>query len=104
MAPLPTMINVQTFMFALPAGTATMQVPVRTVEIDGAPWFVAKDVCRSLALRGYPSQHTAKLPHDEVMNVQVSHAQNMRLPELFAVKVPVVALVSEVVPVSRTVG
>ncbi len=46
------MTNVQTFMFALPAGTATMQVPVRTVEIDGAPWFVAADVCRCLGI-GY---------------------------------------------------
>ena len=45
-----TMTNVQTFMFALPAGTATMQVPVRTLEINGAPWFVAKDVCRCLGL------------------------------------------------------
>ncbi|WP_042691148.1 hypothetical protein [Azospirillum sp. B506] len=44
------MTNVQTFMFALPAGTATMQVPVRTLDINGAPWFHATDVGKALGL------------------------------------------------------
>jgi prophage antirepressor-like protein len=69
--------------------------PLRVVTIDNAPWFVAKDVCRVLELKGYPSQHTAKLDRDEIRNIPVSHAQNMRLTSLFDDKVPVVALTTE---------
>jgi prophage antirepressor-like protein len=38
--------------------------PVRTVLIDDAPWFVAKDVCDALAL-GNPSQTLAGFPETE---------------------------------------
>jgi prophage antirepressor-like protein len=37
---------------------------VRTVLIDDAPWFVAKDVCNALALRN-PSQTLADFPKTE---------------------------------------
>lgn len=37
---------------------------IRTVEIDGEPWFVAADVCRALEL-GNPSQSIARLDEDE---------------------------------------
>lgn len=42
-----------------------MQVPVRTVEIDGAPWFVAKDVCRCLGLKGDVSLVCRRLAQGE---------------------------------------
>lgn len=51
---------------------------VRVVDIEGKPWFVAADVCRALDLRGYPSQHTAKLSEDN--KKVLSHATNTRLP------------------------
>ena len=37
---------------------------VRVIEIDGAPWFVASDVCRVLEL-GNPSQALSRLDDDE---------------------------------------
>ncbi|WP_142850906.1 BRO family protein [Telmatospirillum sp. J64-1] len=68
---------------------------IRVVTIDGEPWFVAKDVCIVLGLKGYPSFHTAKLDRSEVQNIPVSKAKNLRLADLFGPKVPVVALISE---------
>lgn len=37
---------------------------IRAVEIDGEPWFVAKDVCEALGL-GNMSQAVARLDDDE---------------------------------------
>ncbi|MFO7172592.1 MAG: Bro-N domain-containing protein [Bacillota bacterium] len=39
--------------------------PVRTVTIDGEPWFIAKDVCEVLGLAGDPGQHLRRLDDDE---------------------------------------
>ena len=37
---------------------------IRTVEINGEPWFVAADVCRALEI-GNPSQALTRLEEDE---------------------------------------
>ena len=37
---------------------------IRTVTIDGEPWFVAADVCRALEI-GNPSQALSRLEEDE---------------------------------------
>lgn len=38
--------------------------PVRIVDIDGEPWFVAADVCAALGIQN-PAQATARLDEDE---------------------------------------
>lgn len=38
---------------------------VRTIIIDGEPWFVAADVCTVLELSGAPGQHLRRLDGDE---------------------------------------
>ena len=37
---------------------------VRTIQLDGEPWFVAADVCRVLGIQN-PTQVCAKLDDDE---------------------------------------
>lgn len=38
---------------------------IRTTLLGSAPWFVAKDVCAALCLKGNAAQITRRLPHDE---------------------------------------
>ncbi len=42
-------------------------VPVRTVEIDGEPWFIGKDVCRCLGIANH-NDALARLADDERRN------------------------------------
>jgi hypothetical protein len=37
------------------------QFSLRTLLIDGAPWFHSKDVCTALGLTGYPTNHLSAL-------------------------------------------
>ena len=37
---------------------------IRTLEINGEPWFIAKDACRALKI-GNPSQALTRLDDDE---------------------------------------
>lgn len=48
---------------------------VRTVEIDGEPWFVAADVCRALGLEQV-SRAMDRLDDDERGLLKVTHPQN----------------------------
>lgn len=41
------------------------KLPVRTVTIDGEPWFYAKDVCDALAI-GNPSQAIVRIDRDDL--------------------------------------
>ncbi len=43
---------------------------VRTLCIEGAPWFVAADVCKSLDI-GNPRQAVSRLDDDEKMNTVI---------------------------------
>lgn len=65
---------------------------IRVVEIDGNPWFVAKDVCEVLGLDGYASQHTKRLDDDECR--VMTRTQNTSLP-IFKGKAARVTLISE---------
>lgn len=49
------------------AANSSTTFKVRMFEIDGAPWFVATDVCRSLGLdvTGGSTNHLKKLDADE---------------------------------------
>lgn len=38
---------------------------IRALEIDGEPWFVAKDVCDGFGLEGFTSKLTQRLDADE---------------------------------------
>ncbi len=68
---------------------------LRVTEIDGTPWFVAADVCKSLGLTGYASQHTSRLDADDVKVLTKSHAESTRLLALFTTRAPTVSLISE---------
>lgn len=48
---------------------------IRVVEIDGEPWFPAKDVCDVLGL-SQPSNFTSRLRNTEVTNVLKSEVSN----------------------------
>lgn len=50
---------------------------MRVVERDGAPWFVAADVCKALEI-GNPSQVLVRLEDDEKMNTLISNEGNQR--------------------------
>lgn len=65
---------------------------IRVVEIDGLPWFVAKDVCQVLGLEGYASFHLKKLADDQVM--VMTKAANPSLP-IFVGKAHQTSVVSE---------
>ena len=48
---------------------------VRTVELNGAPHFVAADVCRALEI-GNPTQALSRLDSDESTSFKMSHPQS----------------------------
>lgn len=50
---------------------------VRTVMIDGEPWFVAADVCNALDIRN-PSQAISRLDEDEKIITLISNEGNQR--------------------------
>ena len=50
---------------------------VRTVMIDGEPWFVAADVCNALDI-GNPSQALSRLDEDEKIITLISNEGNQR--------------------------
>lgn len=50
---------------------------IRTITIDGEPWFVAADVCRALEI-GNPTDATHRLDADEKMITLVSIEGNRR--------------------------
>nr|WP_321483927.1 BRO family protein [uncultured Cohaesibacter sp.] len=57
-------------------------MPIRTMMIDGEPWFVAADVCRELGLAGAGHQtgnHTKHLNKDEKQTIRnpVTHKPGM---------------------------
>ncbi|MEH6564891.1 MAG: BRO family protein [Halopseudomonas sp.] len=43
--------------------------PVRVVQMDGQPWFVAQDVLKALGLTTYTSAHYKKLASNELANI-----------------------------------
>jgi hypothetical protein len=52
---------------------------LRTIELDGEPWFVASDICRCLGLKAHPSNggytgHLEKLDKDEKRVATVADA------------------------------
>ncbi|MGA1859139.1 BRO family protein [Azospirillum sp. 11R-A] len=57
------MTKVHSFVFPASAGP----ISIRTVEIDGAPWFMAVDACRALGLSTYAGTtvHLKTLTADE---------------------------------------
>ena len=50
---------------------------VRTVMIDGEPWFAAADVCNALDIRN-PSQAISRLDEDEKIITLISNEGNQR--------------------------
>lgn len=48
---------------------------IRAVKIDGEPWFVAADICKSLSI-GNPSQAMARLDDDETTLISNEGASN----------------------------
>ena len=48
---------------------------VRTVQLDGNPWFVAVDVCETLGL-DQVTRAMNRLDEDEVRLIKVTHPQN----------------------------
>ncbi|WP_199230929.1 BRO family protein [Azospirillum sp. TSO5] len=71
-------------------------ISIRTVEIDGAPWFVVKDVCLALGVYVYYGKvNTAdamkKLPHTDKGSVGVDRIQ----PWPFDARAKAVSVVSE---------
>ncbi len=51
------------------ANPPTKARQLRTIEIDGAPWFCGADVIACLGLRKGTSQHYAKLESDEQSSI-----------------------------------
>lgn len=51
---------------------------VRTLEINGEPWFVAADVCRALEL-GNPSQALSRLDDDEFTLISNEGGRGMNI-------------------------
>nr|WP_282569022.1 BRO family protein [Aliiroseovarius sp. S2029] len=68
---------------------------LRVVQIDGEPWFSAKDTCNALSLRGFPSQFTSRLAPDERMVLEKTRIQDGGLLELFPGTTARVPLISE---------
>jgi prophage antirepressor-like protein len=69
--------------------------PIRIVEIDGEPWFVAADVCRALGLNGYASWNLGKLAPEEKRVVRRSVSEEPILRDAFAPHQPSMTLISE---------
>lgn len=48
---------------------------VRTVLVNGEPWFVAADVCKALEISD-PTKAMSRLDNDEGTRIQIAHPQN----------------------------
>lgn len=62
-----------------PISTPSWDGNLRTIELDGEPWFVASDACRILGLQAHPSNggftgHLEKLAKDEKRVMVVADA------------------------------
>lgn len=69
---------------------------IRTVIIDGNPWFVAADVCRALGLEGHASPHLVRLRDDEKRVLKRMEVSNSALETaLFGFRQPSTSLISE---------
>jgi len=93
--------SVQTFAF-LPHGTVEQPVSIRTIEIDGEPWFVAADVCRGLGLKltsGSAWQHLQKLEASERKVIKRKSTANpyggIGYARLFSLGVQSITVISE---------
>ena len=93
--------EVSTFTFdAQPTSQYLGKFPVRAVQINGDPWFVAADVCRALAvcIRSNGSINTnaatAKLDADEKSNIPYVEAKRIGL-QLIASRAWGVSLINE---------
>ena len=67
---MPNQLTIHTF-----APTAGIEHRIRVVEIEGNPWFVGADVCRTLGLRSFKrgfGHHFSKLDADERRLVAMS--------------------------------
>lgn len=62
-------------------------VPVRTVEIDGEPWFIGKDVCRCLGIANH-NDALARLTDDERKGVGTTDPLGKNLQQSIAVNEP----------------
>lgn len=61
---------------------------VRTITIDGEPWFVAKDICDILEL-GDTGRAMERIEPDEGTRIQIDHPQNPeKVIEVYAVNEP----------------
>jgi prophage antirepressor-like protein len=68
---------------------------LRVLEVNGDPWFVAKDVCDALALAGYASHNCQLLDTDEVAVVHKSDITDDRLTVLFGKRAPSTTIINE---------
>ena len=60
---------------------------VRTVMVDGEPWFVAADVCRALEVRN-PTQALSRLDEDEKSITLISNEGNRGNPNMTIINEP----------------
>lgn len=61
---------------------------VRTIIVDGEPWFVARDVCDILEL-GDTGRAVSRLEDDECTRIEIDHPQNPeKALEVYAVNEP----------------
>lgn len=69
---------------------------LRVLSIDGRPWFLARDLCDCLGLKGSPAQHLSALAAQERLLVKQRDRLDGRLPppELFN-GAPCLTLVSD---------
>jgi prophage antirepressor-like protein len=65
------------------------------IQIDGQPWFVAADVCRTLGLVGWASTYTARLDSVEKRVIKKSEVYSSELETSFGLKQPSLTLVTE---------
>jgi prophage antirepressor-like protein len=72
----------------------TDQFSLRTLLIDGAPWFHSKDVCTALGLTGYPTNHLSGLSKEgkRVLDRKAIIAGAPVPPSLFTGGVPSVTM------------
>lgn len=70
---------------------------IRVVEIEGAPWFVAVDVCRALGmnLTGSVKKHLGRLDNSERQVLTAGKAGGQIHAMLFAGKARMVSIISE---------
>lgn len=59
--------------------------PFRTIVIDGALWFVASDVCRSIELVGDAGQHVRRLDEEDKQKVPGTLIQNQGGSEIWVI-------------------